>query len=257
MSFFNKILASVGIGNTKVDTQLASDRLIPGSEINGIVTIKGGNVDQQVGKIYFSLMTQYIQERDNHKFIKNAVIASYQLSEGIHVEANSSYEIPFSIRLPLETPSSIGRTPIWIQTGLDIQMAVDPQDRDYIEVLPHPYVATMLKALENLGFQLRKTQNEYTGRWGRSLPFIQEYEFVPTGLFRKHLDELEFIFFPKEDGLEFVVEIDRRARGLSGLFAEALDMDETKHRLFIPAEELSRGMNEVAPKLKSYLSSMI
>ncbi|MFD2672099.1 sporulation protein [Marinicrinis sediminis] len=257
MSFFKKVMASVGIGNMEVDTRLERDRLVPGEEVNGVIHIRGGKVDQQVERMNIAVKTEYLRERDDHKFKHSAEIVKYQVADHLLVKAGSNHEIPFSIPLPIETPSSLGRTPIWIQTDLDIDMAVDPQDRDYIEVLPHPYVATILDALNHLGFHLKKTQNEYTGKYGRSLPFIQEYEFVPTGHFRGHLDELEFIFMPQPNGLEFIVEVDRAARGLSGLFAEALDMDETKHRMFVSAEDLEVGPQGVADKLNQFLQSMI
>jgi len=39
MSFFNKVLASVGIGAATVDTKLERDVVMPGEEIKGVVEI--------------------------------------------------------------------------------------------------------------------------------------------------------------------------------------------------------------------------
>lgn len=45
MSFFNKMLASVGIGSAQIDTKLEKDRLKPGEMISGIIEVRGGNVE--------------------------------------------------------------------------------------------------------------------------------------------------------------------------------------------------------------------
>lgn len=41
MSFFNKILSSVGIGAAKVDARLASDRIALMDEVKGIIHVQG------------------------------------------------------------------------------------------------------------------------------------------------------------------------------------------------------------------------
>ncbi|KRF11152.1 sporulation protein [Paenibacillus sp. Soil787] len=45
----------------------------------------------------------------------------------------------FEFVLPHETPISIGVSPIWVRTGLDIDNAIDPSDRNDIEVRAHPH----------------------------------------------------------------------------------------------------------------------
>ena len=67
MSFFNKVLASVGIGAATVDTKLERDQVVPGEEIKGIVEIRGGNVEQKIDDIYLSVNTQYVKESDDRK----------------------------------------------------------------------------------------------------------------------------------------------------------------------------------------------
>ena len=57
MSFFNKMLASVGIGSAKVDTKLEKSSYEAGEQIKGEVEIYGGNVEQQVNAIYLTIYT--------------------------------------------------------------------------------------------------------------------------------------------------------------------------------------------------------
>ena len=60
----------------------------------------------------------------------------------------------------------------------------------------------------------------------RAVPFVQEFEFTPTTPNRNALDELESIFDVHEEGLDVLMQVDKRAKGLVGLFAEVMDLDE-------------------------------
>jgi sporulation-control protein len=61
--------------------------------------------------------------------------------------------------------------------------------------------------------------------------------------------ELELVFFVKPDGVELIVEVDRRARGFGGLLEAALEMDERKQRVSFSASELSGGRQYIADQL--------
>lgn len=236
MSFFNKVLASVGIGSAQVDTKLEKDVYHPGEEVRGIVEIIGGKVEQEIAQISLQIMTTYIREFDDKKVSQTAAIDKYLISKRFTIGQNERKEIPFSFQLPIDTPITIGKTRVWIRTDLDIKNAIDPDDKDFIRVVPYSLQDAVLNAVSNLGFVLQESDCEAAPRKFRTrLPFIQEFEFVPrSGPFRKKLDELEIVFLPKsETSLEIIMQIDRKARGLGSFFAEVLDMDETYVRLYI------------------------
>lgn len=109
-------------------------------------------------------------------------------------------------------------------------------------------------ALASLGFQLRKVECEYARRRGRSYPFVQQFEFVPTTYFRGQLDELEVIFYPHESGLDLWLEVDRRARGFGGLLAEALDDDESRLRVAFAPDFLAAGPQHMAQYLHDLIA---
>lgn len=67
-----------------------------------------------------------------------------------------------------------------MRTGLDIKTAINPKDRDALEVRPHPLVHRVLEAVEKLGFHLHKVECEYADRFGGAYPFVQEFEFRPV-----------------------------------------------------------------------------
>lgn len=240
MSFMKKMLASVGIGSARVNTKLNQDEFVPGQQVSGIVEIAGGNVEQQIDGIYLSVKTTYEREVDDKKVTEQVTIGEYQLTQPLMVSPNEKKEIPFSFELPLHTPITIGKTKVWVQIGLDIKMALDPADRDYITVKPYPLAKALLDALSNFGFHLRQVECEQaTGKFRKRLPFIQEFEFsARSGPYRGKLDELEVIFFPTREGLEVFMEIDRKARGIGGFLAEALKMDESRVHFTVTNQDL-------------------
>lgn len=255
MSFFNKVFASVGIGSAAVDTKLQKDTYMPGETVNGVVEIKGGKVEQQVDEIYLTLNTTYLRESDDKKYTVTASIDRFRLTTPFTVRPNEQKDIPFSFQLPFDTPLSIGRSKIWVTTGLDIKGGVDPSDKDYLKVVPNQLMSAVFKAIDNLGFRIREADCEEAPRRLRGrLPFVQEFEFVPTsGLFRGKLDELEVVFFPSGNGsLDIMFQVDRRARGLAGLFSEAMGADETNVRLSVSSADIPNLQQKIQSVIQRY-----
>ncbi|MCM3122054.1 sporulation protein [Mesobacillus sp. AQ2] len=255
MSFFNKVFASVGIGAAKVDTKLEKDRVMPGEEIRGIVEIRGGSVEQNIDDIYLSLHTTYIKESDERKYTATAQIDRFRLTQSFLIKENETKEIPFTFRLPLEIPLTMGRTKVWVTTGLDIKNAVDPGDKDYLTVVPNPLMQGIFNAVSNLGFRLREAECEQAPRHlRRNLPFVQEFEFVAaSGPFRGRLDELELVLYPNsENEAEVLMQVDRRARGIGGFLSEAMGMDETYVRMNIHVSDLPSIQQKLQDTIARY-----
>lgn len=255
MSFFNKVFASVGIGAAKVDTKLEKDRVMPGEEIRGIVEIRGGSVEQNIDDIYLSLHTTYIKESDERKYTATAQIDRFRLTQSFLIKENETKEIPFTFRLPLEIPLTMGRTKVWVTTGLDIKNAVDPGDKDYLTVVPNPLMQGIFNAVSNLGFRLREAECEQAPRHlRRNLPFVQEFEFVAaSGPFRGRLDELELVLYPNsENEAEVLMQVDRRARGIGGFLSEAMGMDETYVRMNIHVSDLPSLQQKLQDTIARY-----
>ncbi|MFC5557625.1 sporulation protein [Ureibacillus thermophilus] len=256
MSFFNKMLASLGIGSAKVDTQLEKSSYSAGETVRGEVEVYGGNVEQRIHTIYFTLYTTYIKEIDDRKVTVPYAFYKFKISDPFTIQANEVKIIPFSFKLPVDTPLTIGSTRVWVKTELDIQSGVDSTDKDYMEVRPSRLASRVLEAVQNLGFRLRKAENEQVSlRYRRNYPFIQEFEFVPiSGPFRGRLDELEIAFLAQQEGaVELLLEVDRKGRGLGGLFAEMLDIDESLVRVTITEADYNR----VEDKLQQIISRYV
>lgn len=257
MALFNKVLASIGIGAAKVDTRLKASSFQAGETIEGIVAVKGGNIEQKIEEIYLSVMTSYVKEKDDQKWTKQAEIAKIKINEPFVILAKETKEIPFSFQLPVDTPVTIGASKVWIHTGLDIKSAVDPQDTDYIEVEPAELMGEVFNSLRRIGFKFLQVENkEAPFHLKNRLPFIQEFEFYPvSGSFRGLLKELEIVFTSiSQDALEMKMEIDRRARGLSGLLAEALDLDERHVRIKVGRNDLRQLDDKFIQTIQRYCS---
>ncbi|MZP30972.1 sporulation protein [Heliobacterium undosum] len=252
MSFFKKALASIGIGGAKVNAIFHQQTVTAGSDVSGVIQIKGGGVAQQIEKIGLMVMTQYETESDDRKVTVNALVQKVDINLRIDLQPGDEREIPFSFCLSPYTPVSIGHTPVWVQTELEVDMAIDPSDTDHLQVQPHPNMAAVMEAIDQLGFRLYKVKNE-ASRAGRGVPFIQNFEYKPTRHFQRSLDELEVAYLPESGGIDLLLEIDRKARGLSGLLLEAADMDETRIRLSLSQQEIAQGTAYLAERLKQVI----
>ncbi|MEK3885298.1 sporulation protein [Paenibacillus sp. PL2-23] len=257
MSFFNRMMASVGIGAAKVDTMLEKPNYCPGEEIRGAVRIQGGSVNQRIEGIDLSVMTYYVKEVNDSKMKQNVELGRVRVSPPLDVKANELKEIGFVFQLAPNTPLSIGRTPVWIKTTADIRAAMDPTDNDYIEVMPTYAQSAVLEAIEALGFRMKSAETVYAPKLGDSYsPFVQEFEFIPySGSYRGRLDELELVFLRNHGAaLELLLQIDRKATSLFGMFAEAMDMDESFVRVSISGDDVQRGPQHVAAVLDQIIA---
>lgn len=238
---FKKILSQIGIGAATVDTRLTDDRCEPGGQIHGVVHIKGGNVDQEIDRIYLEFNTQYKQEVNDSTTFTTFTLDRFALNEAkFTIEAGVEREIPFTLRVPLNTPLSVSQSKSWIETGLDIAQAVDPSDRDAVIVEANRYQATVLDAMESLGFRLKKADTEkLPGRFRKDLPIAQELEYSARNTHYAHkLDEIEIIMLQDSLGIDLIVQVDRRAHSLGSLFSEMAGADESMIKLRLSNSEL-------------------
>ncbi|WP_222919765.1 sporulation protein [Natrinema sp. SYSU A 869] len=218
-----RVLSSLGIGAATVDTVL-STTLTAGKSVDARVDITGGNETQEIDGIYFALATRY----ETDESTRTAKIDTFRVADSFTIEPDEERSQTVSIDVPYHTPVTMGRTSVWLDTGLDIDWAVDPDDRDALEIEPDPLRRALFDAVDSLGFTLRTAQCESTESLFSDHRFVQEFEFVPrSGPFAGELDELEIVTLPEGDGFDLVIEVDRRG----GLLAEQFDTDERYERL--------------------------
>lgn len=254
MSLFDKVKASIGIGAAKVDAKLDQSAFTAGENLTGTLYIQGGNIDQEINGIDLHLVTEVIKEVDDKKVKQHASFVTYRVASSFLIGKGEKKQLPFSFPLPLDTPITLGNSKIWLETALDISLALDPTDQDFVTIKPHPAIHTLLEATRSLGFVLRKVENLPFRR--STIGLIQELEFVPTsGDFKGKLDEIELIFFLEPRGVRIMMEIDRKARGLVSFLAESLDLDESKVSVFLTFDEIGQGVPAIAARLHNVIRS--
>ena len=219
---FKKILASVGIGAATVDTQLESEQLMPGERFNAQILIKGGDVAQDISGLALALMTQAEVETDEGEHHENIALQSWKLSESFTLQPGEEKVIPFSGVIHPETPltqlhCSYNKSRVWLKTGLEIDLALDAGDKDFIAVQPTPSMARFLQAMDQCGYNLSSADVEkgYLNGDGfrSSTGCYQELEFRPSGFSRFAVKEVEVSFVPGAGVTHALIEIDRTFRG--------------------------------------------
>lgn len=252
---FNKLLQSIGIGSARVDTVLSDTVCVPGGSVAGEVRVYGGNAPQEIETIYLSLMASYEVEVDDAKVRRTADLNCIRLTDKFSVQANQELVMPFSIPVPLNTPVSAGKSQVWVQTGLDIKSAVDPQDRDPLEVRAHPLVDAFIAAAQRLGLRLYQVDCAKTDfrNAGNGLPFVQKFEFKTfAGEFHGKLDEVEAVFLLSDAGVRATLQIDRRVRGFASMLSESMGMDESYTTISYDQSDVARLDILLADTIRRY-----
>lgn len=241
------VLASIGIGNASVNTVLPSETVRPGETVDAEVHITGGNARQDVGTIRFEVETRYRTD-DGYREVD---VDRFTLTDGLTIEPDQEETRQVSIDIPYSTPVTVGGVDVWVETELDIDFAVDPEDKDYLDVRPTPRLQAVFDAMDELGFSLSTAECEADphGRYTSSRSFVQEFEFRPTdGRFRGALDEVELVARPGPDELGLFLEIDRRG----GLLSELAETDERKTRLSIRSTDVADVRNELEAAIERH-----
>lgn len=250
MSFFDKVRASAGKGNAKVDTRVTEPKVQQAGAVTGEVFVVGGSVDQKINGLYIWVMTRVLVEHDDKKYLQDMEIQRVKVNDAFTIGSKEEKKIPFSFDLFPETPLTVGQSEVWLKTVMDVSFAVDPKDKDYLQVTGNTAVETVLEAVKQLGFTVKKVTN-LKSRKTRS-GVAQEFEFYPGSEFRGHFSELELLFAPDAAGTTVYMEIDHKAKGLGGFLAAAMDMDESRITLRYDSGRMG-SVTEVARELRDTL----
>lgn len=251
MSFFAKALASFGVGAAKVDTRLEKSTYRQGEMIRGEIHVQGGQTGQMIDEIYLYLVIQYDFNGSQQEYVVN----EFRISDAFEIGPRESQVIPFEFQLPYDCPVSTGASPIYLKTGLDIKMALDPSDTDGIEVLPYPLIDEILHGIENIGFRLTSIEFNFENFYSRH-PFVQEYLLVPTNsVYQTTYDEIKMVFYPHTDEVDVIMSIDLKAIDLMSSMEEAMDLDKRLVRFTITKQDVNRRI--LIDKLKYHIDKHV
>ncbi|OYD07831.1 sporulation protein [Paludifilum halophilum] len=234
---FQSILASIGVGAARIDLVLNQDAITMGEAAEGTITLQGGKVEQQIEglTVDFCLASRF--EKDDDTVHVHETVARIPVSrETFTVHPDETKEFPFSFVCPEYIPVSSVTTQYYFQTNLEIQSGIDSQDRDFVDVYPSGLQKNFLEGFHHLGFV--PYMEGYTGKKRNRLQIIQ---FQPTTWLRGQFDEVVFSYQTDltHQSVSGFFELDKKTSGLTGMFADAMDLDERKGRYSFDADDLA------------------
>ncbi|TMO26380.1 sporulation protein [Pseudoalteromonas sp. S4741] len=218
---FKKILASVGIGAAKVDTILETEHLQPGQLFNAQIVITAGDVSQEITGLDLMLVTRVKVASEDGDYFTNHVIDQWRITDIGIIEPGEVRTIPFEARLHSETPiteinAGYNQSYVWLETGLDIDLAFDPTDKDHLHIYPNEAVKTCMQAMEKLGFSLVKADVEQGHLRAPTFQSVsgcyQELEYQPNSRSLFGIKEIELSFIPEAHKTHVLIELDRAFR---------------------------------------------
>ncbi|OEJ95571.1 sporulation protein [Streptomyces thermolilacinus] len=220
---FKRLLGSMGIGGPSVDTVLTPGAVRPGGSLTGEVHLKGGNADFDIEHITLELVARVEAEHGDGESEGVVAFERFTVAGGFRLAEGERRSVPFDVTLPWETPvSELYGQPLGIVLGVRTELGVagakDKGDLDPLTVGPLPAQEAVLEAFGQLGFGFRSADLEYgrIGGTGQRLPFYQEIELSPSLEYAQRINELELTFLAGPDGMEVVLEADKRGGPFSG-----------------------------------------
>lgn len=220
---FKRLLGSLGVGGPTVDTVLDPGPVRPGGVLTGQVHLKGGQADFDIEGIALELVARVETEHEEGEREGAVAFERFTVGGGFRLAGGEERGVPFSVTLPWETPvTELHGQPLGIVLGVRTELSVagarDKGDLDPLTVGPLPAQEAVLEAFGALGFGFRSADLEYgrIGGTGQRLPFYQEIEIVPSPRYADRVNEVEVTFLAGPDGMEVVLEADKRGGLFSG-----------------------------------------
>ncbi|MER5766310.1 sporulation protein [Streptomyces sp. NPDC001985] len=215
---FKRLLGSLGVGGPTVDTVLDADAVLPGGRLTGQIRLSGGRSDVMVEQLALELVAG-VASGDDGGPAETAVLDRFPVGGGFRLAEGERWSLSFEVTLPWETPLTelhgqrLG-VALGVRTELVVAGARDRGDLDPLVVRPLPAQEAVLEALGQLGCGFRSAGLEY-GRLhgtGQRLPVRQEIELTPPPRYTDRVDEIELTFLAESEGLDVILEADRRSR---------------------------------------------
>ena len=219
---FRGMMARLGSGGARVETVLDRPETTPGGAVTGTVHVVGGSVAQDVTEVRVALQATVEVESGDSSWREEATFGTAAVAGAGRLEPGQRSQVPFSLPVPWQCPITaidgwhLRGMRVGLRTRVDLPGSVDPGDLDPVTVLPLPVQRTVLHALDGLGFAFRGADVEKGRIRGSELPFYQEVEFAPPSGLRGRVNELEVTFLADPQGVDVVLEVDRRGGLLSG-----------------------------------------
>ncbi|TYR81685.1 sporulation protein [Priestia megaterium] len=234
---FKKFLAKIGVGAAKVDLVLNDSAYTLGRQIEGVIRVQGGKVEQQINFINVEFWLEVRMkngEVHTHKVTSIPAVSSFTVREG------EKMEWPFTYNLPMDLPISASNVSYFFKTHLDIDGGADGVDRDFIRIQAPQSLYQLVDGFEALGFREKHGSGKFNG-------YKQEFEFFPTSALVGRIKEVEFEVAIEQSGIRVLLELDLPSFGRE---------KEIKKELFFTNEQL-QNRSQLAQSLEEMMEEMI
>ncbi len=196
---FKKILARFGKGAATVDLRFENRPYTPGEEVNGEISIHGGEVEQIINSLAVRLMMSVRTPQGT----VDREVGSVRLNSANRILPKEQQIVAFSYQLPTNLAITRNTVAYYFDTELDIEGGVDRSDVDRLTVDFPANIQNLFRVLSSLGFR-EKHESGKLDQYG------QEFAFFPTEFLNSSINEVEFRFAQEENGLYVWMEIDCR-----------------------------------------------
>lgn len=201
---FDKFLPALGIGGATVDTRLADNAVTAGAILRGDVCIRGGKAEQEIKDIVLILKAEYVQRMSGETTLKQVEdLVKIRVAQNLTIKPKQETCLPFEMRIPLSTPVSLFEENVWLHTDLDVLWAVASEDRDYIDIQPHPYMKKILDVLDGpMNFVLKSIETKDFQYVSKTPDYTQIFVYLPQGSWRKYCEKLKVWFAFQPEGIQ-------------------------------------------------------
>ena len=208
-NFLNSI--GIGSGSVKVETTLNNNSAMPGEAVSGSIKIINGDISRIRG-VTIALVTRCLTEVDglDDKVVGEFDLAKIELPAHAVTKDTMSNGIPFSIIVPYFAPLSLGKTETKVVTRLDVERAIDPKDKDLVNIVQNRVHDLVFEAMKVIGCRLKEIETEYSFKTGK---LRQEFDYTrPTEneFFKSSkINEVELSFENTDKGWKVIVGVDK------------------------------------------------
>jgi len=251
VSLASRIGAAFGMGATRVEVHINEAANWRGSTITGAVVVRGGAVEQTLMKVTLDLMEFWSEGGGAHRTTEQRRAERITLCETMQAGPGSQQALPFEIGVPSCARCTRRREGWRLDAEAHIALAVDARASLALNVLPHPEVLALQRAMrDGLGFG--------PVRWRGELAEIQ-YDFTPPPAL---LDQIEGLTLcALVEGIDVVgrLAVNREEHGVADVLRSMVGADRQSVPFRIPRSALltKRGTPNpagAAPPLRAALA---
>lgn len=250
-----QILASLGVGGTKITLTGLEHTYPRGSTIEGSVLVEGGAVTQYIQTLTLRLNEIIPSGKSTETKTHDTIVPASLLK----IEPHSSQTYSFILLLPNDAsiyPESPLGTRGWQVTAeADIAWALNPRVASPLHVIPHPEVKAVQEAVKLLGFRVTGLYIDFA----RVLTpdTIVQYYTAPAA-YAEQLDGASLHLRVGMDYVEGRFILNWREHSLADRMKALVGGDREELLLLVPRKETLRGKKVphppgVLPYLKALL----